>query len=108
MNNKRYTAENIKEIIELNRERLFAPYAVGRPDNWVCDSRTKDLVCLGNWLAEELTAIGLSDVDRRTQQWLYNRESRSDLDLFETTARIMNDSLDGKIEQNRIPHHRWG
>jgi hypothetical protein len=103
-----YTAENIKEIIEINRESLFASYAVGRPDNWSCDSRTKDLVCIATWLSIELTAIGLSDTDRRTQQCKFNRESRGNIDLFECAANIMNESLAGNVEQNRIPHHRWG
>lgn len=105
---KRYTAESVKEAVEAKREELFAPYAIGRPDNWTCDLRTKDLVCIGNWLPTELTAIGINDTDRRTQQWKYNRESRSDLDLWQCAADIMNESLDGKIEQNRVPHHRWG
>jgi hypothetical protein len=105
---KRYTAESIKKIVEQQRESLFAPYASGRPDNWSCDLRTKDLVCIGNWLALELTAIGLSEEDRRTQEWKYNRESRSDLNLFECAAQIMNEALDGKVEKNRLYHRRWG
>jgi hypothetical protein len=104
----RYTAELIKEDIESRRVELFASYAVGRADTWVCDSRTKDLICIANWLLLELTKIGISEVDRRTQQWKFNRESRADLDLFVCAADIMNEALDGKVQQNRIPHHRWG
>lgn len=87
---------------------MFAPYAVGRAENWACDIRTKDLVCIGNWLAAELVSLGISDVDRRTQEWRYNRESRSDPDLFEVAAQIMNDTVDGKVEQGRRYHRRWG
>jgi hypothetical protein len=105
---KRYTADSVREAVESRREELFAPYAVGRPTNWCVDLRTKDLVCVGNWLSNELTSIGTSDEDRRTQQWKYNRESRSDNDLFQCAADIMNETLDGKVEKNRIPHHRWG
>lgn len=104
----RYTAASIQAHVDSNREALFAPYIIGRGENWSCDLRTKDLVCVGNWLAAELTAIGLSDVDRRTQEHRYNRESRADEDLFELAAQIMNDSLDGKVEQGRVYHRRWG
>jgi hypothetical protein len=104
----KYIPESIKAAIEADREALFAPYAIGRPDNWSCDMRTKDLICIGNWLANELTLLGISDVDRRTQQWKFNRESRSDLDLFTCAADIMNEAVEGKIEQNRIYHRRWG
>lgn len=105
---QRYTADSVREAVEARREELFASYIVGRSTNWSCDSRTKDLVCIGNWLASELTAIGINDTDRRTQQWKYNRESRSVPDLFQCAADIMNEALDGKVEQNRKPHHRWG
>jgi hypothetical protein len=104
----RYTSDSVRQAVEEKREELFAPYAIGRPVNWVCDSRTKDTVCIANWLALELTSIGVSDEDRRTQQWKFNRESRSDNDLFQCAADIMNEALDGKVEKNRIPHHRWG
>jgi hypothetical protein len=104
----RYTAESVRASIEPHRERLFASYASHRPPGWACDPRTKDLVCLGNWLAEELTRLGCNDTDRRTQQAFYNRWSRSDEDLFDLGARTLNAVLDGKVEQNRIPHRRWG
>ena len=103
-----YTAEVIKEDVEAKRVELFASYSIGRPENWTVDLRTKDLICLANWLSIELKLIGVSNEDRRTQQSLFNREGRSDLDLFECTAKIMNNALDGKIEQNRKTHRRWG
>jgi hypothetical protein len=56
-------------------------------------------------MTEELTAIGVNDDDR---QWKYNRESRSVANLFQCAADIMNEALDGNVEQNRKPHHRWG
>ena len=103
-----YTAENVKAAIEADREALFAAYAIGRPENWSVDIRTKDLVCIAAWLQNELTIVGISDTDRRTQQWKFNRESRADNDLFDCAAKIMNEALDGNVEQNRIPHRRWG
>ena len=105
---KRYTAESVREAVDSKKEELFATYKLGRPANWSCDFRTKDLVCIGNWLAIELESIGVNDVDRRTQQWKYNRESRSVTDLFQCAADIMNEALDGQVEQNRKPHKRWG
>jgi len=104
----RYTADGIRKAVEEKQEELFAPYAVGRPTNWIVDFRTKELVCIGNWLSAELTATCATEDDRRTQQWKYNRLSRSDDDLYQCAADIMNEVLDGKVEQNRIPHHRWG
>src|SRR5271166_462817 len=86
----RFTAESVRNALEPHRERLFALYAAGRSSNWSCDVRTKDLVCLGNWLAEELVRLGCNDDDRRTQQHFYNRWSRSDEDLFDLTARTLN------------------
>lgn len=113
---ERYTAESVRAAIEPHRERLFAPYAVGRQEGWACDLRTKDLVCLGNWLQEELVRLGCNDDDRRTQWQFYHRWSRSDWDLFELTAETLNAVLDGKVEQGRESHpargdgrrHRWG
>jgi len=103
-----YTAQTIRAAVDADREALFAPYIVGRSERWSCDTRTKDLVCIGNWLCAELTKIGLSEEDRRTQEWRYNRESRSDQDLFECAAQIMNDSINKSIEKNRVGHRRWG
>src|SRR5271170_5548125 len=100
----RYTAESVREAIEPHRERLFASYAANRLPNWSCDLRTKDLVCLGNWLQEELVRLGCNDDDRRTQWHFYHRWSRSDWDLFELVAQALNAVLDGQVEQNRVPH----
>lgn len=105
---ERYTPERVREAVEKERDRLFAPYTVGRGPNWACDLRTKDLVAIGNWLAEELVRLGCNDDDRRTQQWFYNRWSRSDDDLWDLAARTLNTVLDGKVEQNRVGHRRWG
>ncbi len=104
----RYTAESCRAAVEPHRERLFASYVANRQPGWSCDIRTRDLVCLGNWLAEELTRLGCGDDDRRTQQAFYNRWSRSDEDLWDLGARTLNAVLDGEVEQGRVPHHRWG
>lgn len=116
---KRYSAEQIKSLIAADEERLFASWSVGRPIGWACDTQTKDAVCIGNWLSEEISrlisegfigpdGIQLSDDDRRIQQNTFNRWCRSRTDLFELAAEIMNDVLDGKILRDRIPHKRWG
>jgi hypothetical protein len=104
----RYTAKHVRGEVDKDRERLFAPYAEGRPKNWACDSRTKDMICIGNWLMEELVRLKVNDDDRRTQQHYFNRWCRSDHDLFDLAARTLNTVLDGKVEQNRKPHRRWG
>lgn len=92
----------------MNADRLFAPWAVGRPENWIPDPRTKDLICIGYWINEELIEIGVNEIDRRTQNSFYNRWSRSEEDLFELAAKTLNMALDGQIEQNRVPLRRWG
>jgi len=104
----RYTAEEIKREVKKDFDRLFAPWAVGRPETWIPDPRTKDLISIGAWLTEELQRLGASDDDRRTQQHYYNRWSRSEDDLFELAARTLNIVLSGAVEQNRVPHRRWG
>lgn len=103
-----YTAEYIKQEVETNEESLFSSYAAGRSETWSCDKRTKELVCIAAWLQDELVKIGASDADRRTQLWKFNRESRSDHDLYECAAAIMNEAVAGDVEQNRIGHRRWG
>jgi len=104
----RYTAQSVQEAVDKNREELFAPYAAGRSKNWSYDNQTYNLVCIGNWLSAELTIVAANDKDRITQQLKYNRESRSTKDLFQCAADIMNEVLDDKVEQNRVPHRRWG
>ena len=104
----RYTSESVKLAVEADRERLFAPHAVGRPATWRPDPRTRDLVCIGYWLREELRRMGASEDDRRTQEWYYNRWSRSVEDLFALAAETLNTVLDERVERGRVPHHRWG
>lgn len=103
----RYTAALIKSAVEDEVERLFAPWRVGRPDTWLPDPATKMLVALGYWLDEELQCRLVSQDDRRTQLWKFNRESRT-YDIWETAADCMNDVLDDKVEKNRRGHRRWG
>jgi hypothetical protein len=108
MNKERYTADSIQESVYARQEELFEPYARGRPDHWKCDTTTRDLVCIGNWITSELIALGCNDADRRTQQMKYHREMRSSYNLWQTAAEVMNEVLDGTVEQNRIPHRKWG
>lgn len=103
----RYTMEGIRSAVESDIDRLFAPWAVGRPETWKPDPATKILIALGYWLDEELRKVVTKEEDRRTQLWKYNRLSRT-YDIFESAAEIMNEALDGKVEQNRVRHRRWG
>lgn len=105
-----YTAEQIRAAVEADRERLFASWAVGRPEGWTCDQRTKDIVCLQYWLREELTRLlGEGDPEgRRAVEGVFYRATRGATDVFELAAEVMNDAAAGNIERNRIPHKRWG
>jgi len=103
-----YTAESVKATIEAGRTRLFAGWSVNRPINWACDSRTQDMVCLGVWLDEEMRRLGLDDLGRTTQGSQFNRRSRSEEDLWTLAAQIMNDTVAGKIDRDRVPLRRWG
>ena len=103
----KYTAQSVKLIVQNDIERLFAPWAVGRPEGWAPDTATKEQVSLGYWLAEELTRIGCNEVDRKTQTWKYNRLSRT-YDPWEVAAEVLNEAIAGDVEQNRKPHRRWG
>jgi hypothetical protein len=108
MREERYTADEVRAEVEKDRVRLFADYGAGRSPTWACDPRTKDLICIGNWIVEQLVALGCNEADRRTQMHFYNRWARSDDDLFDLAARALNAVLDGDVEQNRVPHRRWG
>lgn len=108
MRTERYTPEEVRREVDKDRERLFAPYAVGRPTNWNPDQATRDLVATGNWLDEELVRLGVPDADRKTQGWFYNRWTRSNSDYFAVAAEALNTVLDGQVEQDRKPHRRWG
>lgn len=104
---ERYVPEAIKHAVEIDIERLIAPWMVGRSENYTIDPTTKNLIALGYWLDEELVRMGCSDIDRRTQTWKYNRHSRT-YDMWETAAECLNEVIDGQIEQNRRGHRRWG
>jgi len=101
-----YTAEQVRIAVEQDAERLFAPWMVGRPENYAVDAATKRVIATGYWLEEQLAKV-CNDADRRTQCWKFNRLSRT-YDTFEVAAEVMNEALDGNVEQNRRPHRRWG
>jgi hypothetical protein len=103
----KYAAADIKAAVEADIDRLFAPWMVGRAATYTADPATKNLISLGYWLDEELRRIGVNDADRRTQCWKYNRLSRT-YDIWETAAEVLNEALDGNVEQNRRGHRRWG
>lgn len=105
---ERYTPGEIRAAVEADRERLFAHYAVGRPSGWIPDPATRDLVATGRWLDEELRRLGVGDADRKTQNWYYNRWTRSDGDYAKVAAGALNTVLDGAVEQGRVNLRRWG
>lgn len=102
-----YTAESVKARVLDDIDRLFAPWAVGRPENWKPAPATKELVALGYFLDEELRTLGVSDDDRRTQVAKYNRLSRT-YDVWETAAECLREAFDGTVAKERKPHRRWG
>ncbi len=106
--NKVYTPEQIRIEIDSNSERLFSSYSMNRPENWSTDKRTKQLICLGHWLHEELVKLNIDDLGRRVQELQFNRRSRSEEDLFLLVSIIMNETLEDKIDRNRVAHKRWG
>lgn len=101
-----YTPDQIKAAVEAEQERLIAPWMVGRPANYKIDEESKRVIATGFWLDEQLSKI-CNDTDRRTQNWKFNRLSRT-YDTFEVAAEVMNEVLEGNVEQNRKPHRRWG
>ena len=104
---ERFEATLIQSTVDADIDRLFAPWLVGRPPNYATDSATRRLIALGYWLDEELVRLGCTDVDRRPQLWKYNRLSRT-YDVWVVAAECLNDVLDGTVEQDRVPHRRWG
>ena len=95
---KAWRSQDVKVAFENEAERLFAPWTVGRQPGWTCDTRTKNLVVLGLWLREELTAMGLSEADRKAQEWFFDRKARAEDDLFALAALTLNNAHEGKID----------
>lgn len=104
----KYTASSVKESVDANREHLMGAWALGRPENWSCNQQMKDLICIGNWLDEEMRRLWLDDLGRIMQTQQFNRRSRSEHDLWELAAFIMNEVIDNKIDRQRKPLRRWG
>jgi len=102
-----YTADAIKECVANDQARLFASWSANRPPNWKPDERTVQVVCVGNWLSEELAKV-VSDEHRRIQEAQYNRRSRSEIDLYALAAEIMTETIEGRVNTTRTPHRRWG
>ncbi len=102
-----YQRLQVEALIRDDATHLFEAYARGRPINWNCDSRTRELVCVGNWINKELTRLGAPDEDRRIMGWAYNRRSRAATDLFQLGADLMNEFEAGNIDR-KPAHRRWG
>lgn len=103
-----YTPESVRAAFEPEADRLFAPWTEGRGATYTPDPRTKELVGLGFWIREELSRLGFTERERRTQEARYNRESRSHDDLFACAARVLNEAKNGVIDIDRRPLRRWG
>ncbi len=103
-----YSAASVMLAVRTNQDRLFAPYAAGRPPRWTCDQRTKDVWCIGCWLSEELSHLNVGDDVRKVQVAEFNRYSRSDENLWDRAASIMNVAAAGEVDVNRKTHRRWG
>ena len=101
-----WTASQVKAAVDADIDRLLAPWMVGRPANYSMCESAKYTVATSYWLNEQLTPI-CNDADRKTQCGKFHRLSRT-YDIFETAAECMNDVAQGKVEQNRKPHRRWG
>lgn len=101
---KVYTAASVRASLEPKYDTYFAKLAVGQPPNWKCDQRTKDIFCLSQWIMDELIALKCPDTDRLDTQNFFNRKARAEEDVFELTAKAINNFLDGNIERyRRIP-----
>ena len=104
---ERFQPASVRAAVDADIDRLFAPWAEGRPANWAPDPMTKRLVALGYFLDEELRRLGCSEADRKIQLAKYNRLSRT-YDIWQVAVECLNDVLDGTVEQGRVPHRRWG
>lgn len=102
-----WTAQLVKAAVDADIDRLLQPWMVGRPPNYAMDSAARYTVATSYWLDEELRRIGANDADRKTQGGKFHRQSRT-YDIFETAAECMNEAIEGRVEQNRKPHRRWG
>lgn len=101
-----WTAALVKAAVDADIDRLLQPWMVGRPANYTMDQASRYTVATGYWLNEQLSAI-CNDTDRKTQGGKFHRQSRT-YDIFETAAECMNEAIEGRVEQNRKPHRRWG
>lgn len=101
-----WTAQRVKAAVDADIDRLLAPWMVGRPANYTMDQASRYTVATSYWLNEQLVLI-CNDADRKTQNGKYHRLSRT-YDIFETAAECMNEAIEGRVEQNRRPHRRWG
>lgn len=106
--NPSYDSATVRAQVEGDIDRLFAPWALGRPENWKPDPTTKLVIALGYWLDAELRSLDIDDEGRKIQLLHFNRWSRSVDDLFGLAAETMNDAVAGRIDRDRKPHRRWG
>jgi 8-oxo-dGTP diphosphatase len=80
-----WSAERVRAEVDLSREKWEAELRVGQPPTWSADRRTRDLWCLGKWLAGMIAP----EEDRRAYLWYFNRKARAEEDLFALAGWIL-------------------
>jgi hypothetical protein len=106
-------ANEIREAVEADRERLESGLRAGQPPTWQCDQRTRDVWCLGRLIDERFA--GLDPERRRELGWAFSRMVRSAEDPFEVAARVVRTGDAGsdvgditKDHWTAKNHRRWG
>ena len=94
-----YTSESVRASLAPKWDEYYAKLAVGQPDNWKCDQRTKDNFCITQWMMEECAKIGCNSEDTRVLLRGFNRWARADSDLYEAAAHFMNSWLNNDIQR---------
>jgi|SRR5580693_4498404 hypothetical protein len=102
-----YSAASVRAAVEPHQKRYMAIWGEGRPENWTPSPATRDTLCLGMWLNEEMARVGINDDDRRMQGHRFNRKSSSADDLFGLAAELLNEAVEGRIPE-KPARTRWG
>lgn len=98
----------IRASVAEHGDRLWAAWARGRPEGWKADDRTRLMVVIGFWLAEELTRFRLTPEDVKLLEQVFHRRSRSEEDLIQIAKDVLDAAATGAIDRDRVPHRRWG
>lgn len=81
------TPEEIRTSVDLVREELEKLLRAGQPSHWICDQRTRDMWCIGYWLAARYETL---EPDRKRELLaLFNRITRPTEDLFAVASLVV-------------------